>query len=407
MHEIAIAAWGAFFGTVGLMLAGSLAAFARSMHRVALTAGLAALVSALFVAAYIGWLPLAGPNARARLPAHVAVLCAAVLGMMLLAMLGLLRDPAVAGRVRSGAAALVVAVLAVGWLLEPIESLALSSVAAFGVALGMLLMCLRGARRGDRLGWVAVFGVSSMVVSVGTLSWIALARQDVGWQVHAVSAVAGVGYLSTMATALWIRYSYLIELREVVAHGASYDPITRMRSHSETGQMVGLAFFRQNEDAARPLGVVAIAIANLPMLESLHGRAAANHALFVCASRLRRCVPADIEMGRVGQDGFLLLVRGSADLRRMAPLGRLLVERLSRPVALSTSAAPADLEAGQAHWVAQVGIGLLTPDPQERPSATITRARALSRTAWSYASRLAWQDAASGRIAELTPADGA
>jgi hypothetical protein len=29
----------------------------------------------------------------------------------------------------------------------------------------------------------------------------------------------------------------------------------------------------------------------------LHGRGAANHALFVCASRLRRCVPANVEMG--------------------------------------------------------------------------------------------------------------
>lgn len=45
-----------------------------------------------------------------------------------------------------------------------------------------------------------------------------------------------------MASVLWTRYSYLIELNQVMAHGPSYDPVTRMRSHSETGNMVGAAF---------------------------------------------------------------------------------------------------------------------------------------------------------------------
>jgi GGDEF domain-containing protein len=126
-----------------------------------------------------------------------------------------------------------------------------------------------------------------------------------------------------------------------------------------------------------------------------------NHALFVCASRLRRCVPAGVEMGRLGDDGFLLLMRGSADPLRLVRIGRLVSDRLSRPVVLSTSPAGADLEAGQAQWVAQVGVGLLAATAQVRPSAAVTMARAMSRTAWSYASRVAWHDQASGRIAEL------
>ena len=148
-----------------------------------------------------------------------------------------------------------------------------------------------------------------------------------------------------------------------------------------------------------------LSIGNLYTLENLHGRAALNHALFVCAGRLRRCVPADVEMGRLGDDGFLLLVRGPATVPRLVQLGRLVAERLSRPVALSTSAAPADLEAGQAHWVAQVGVGVLATTAQVRPSAALSMARAMSRTAWSYASRVAWHDDAAGRIAEL-PATG-
>ena len=405
MDSLAIGFWGAFFGSVALMLAGSLAAFARSLQRVALTAALSALVSALFVIAYLGWLPIADPATETRLLAHVAVLTSVTLGLMLLAMLGVMRQPATARRVRAGMVALATLVLGTGWTLDPVGSLALSSFMAFGVGAAMLATCVRSARRGNRLAWVAVSGVSCMLVAVTGLTWIALHREGVAWTVHAVTAVASMAYLATMATALWIRYSYLIELREVVAHGPSYDPVTRMRSHAETGQMVGLAFFRQHEDVSRPLGVAVVSIGNLYTLENLHGRAALNHALFVCASRLRRCVPADVEMGRLGDDGFLLLVRSSAETQRLVNLGRLLAERLSRPVKLSTSAAPADLEDGQAHWVAQVGVGILATTAQVRPSAAVTMARAMSRTAWSYATRVAWHDQAAGRIAELPATD--
>lgn len=407
MDTLAVGFWGAFFGTAALMLAGSLAAFARSLHRVALTAAFSSLVSGFFVVAYLGLLPIEDPAVLARFLAHVATLSGAVLSLMLLAMLGLLRHRVVARRVRVIAATLAATVLGLGWLIDPAQSLALSSVVAFVLSVAMLVLCIRSALRGDRLGWVAVSGVSSLVVAVGGMSWIALDPGGVPWQVHAVSAVAGMGYLAAIATVLWIRYSYLIELREVVAHGPSYDPITRMRSHSETGQMVGLAFFRQHEDPNRAVGVITISIGNLYTLENLHGRAAVNHALFVCASRLRRCVPADVEMGRLGQDGFLLLVRSSADTQRLVQLGRLVAERMARPVALSTSPEPADLESGQAHWVAQVGVGVLTTTAQERPSSAVSMARAMSRTAWSYASRIAWHDQVSGQIAELPAADAA
>jgi GGDEF domain-containing protein len=407
MDAVAIGFWGAFFGSVALMLAGSLAAFARSLQRVALTAALSALVSALFVIAYLGWLPIADPAAETRLLAHIAVLTAVTLGLMLLAMLGVMRHPVTGRRVRDGMIALAALVLGAGWALDAAASLALSSLMAFGVGAVMLVTCVRNARRGDRLAWVAVSGVSCMLVAVMGLSWIALHREGVAWPLHAVTAVASMAYLAAMATALWIRYSYLIELREVVAHGPSYDPITRMRSHAETGQMVGLAFFRQHEDLARPVGVAVISIGNLYTLENLHGRAALNHALFVCASRLRRCVPGDVEMGRLGDDGFLLLVRSAPETQRLVQLGRLVAERLSRPVKLSTSAAPADLEEGQAHWVAQVGVGILAATAQAQPSAAVSMARAMSRTAWSYATRVAWHDEASGRIAELPATDPA
>src|SRR4051812_19886060 len=97
MDPIAAGFWGAFFGTATLMLGISLAAFVRLHRRVALTAGLSAAVSALFVVAYLGWLPLSGA-AESRVLAHLAVAVSSVLAIMLLALLGLLRQARVASR---------------------------------------------------------------------------------------------------------------------------------------------------------------------------------------------------------------------------------------------------------------------------------------------------------------------
>jgi len=72
--------------------------------------------------------------------------------------------------------------------------------------------------------------------------------------------------------------------------------------------------------------------------------------------------------------------------------------------ALSTSAALHDLEEGQTHWVAQVGVGVLEATPDLRPSAAIAKARDMSRTAWSYRGRVAWQEPGTGRIAEMPAA---
>jgi GGDEF domain-containing protein len=400
MDRIAAAFWGAFFCTASLMLALSLAAFARSHRRVALMAGLTPIASAAFVIAYLGWLPLEAA-AEARVLAHVAVFTAVTLALMLMSTLGMLRQQAIGRRAVAALAAGAALVLAAGWLLEPHQSLALSSLMAFALGSAMLVVAARGARRGDRAGWTFVAGIVFMLVALVGLSWIALSGTS-AWPVHAVSAVAGIAYLCVITSVLWARYSYLLELAEVMAHGPSYDPVTRMRSHSETGNLVGEIFFHRNAEA-RPIGVIAVCIGNLYALENLHGRAAFNHALFVCAARLRRCVPQNVEMGRLGDDGFLLLVPHVADMQRLAQLARLIRERLGRPVALSLTRDPVQLEAAGTVWVAEVGVGVLSTTTQVRPAQAVGTARAMARTAWSYPSRLACFDQASGQIAELPP----
>src|SRR4051812_7510607 len=126
MDTVAAGFWGAFFGTAVLMLAVSLALFVRWRQRVALMAGLSALVSAGFVVAYLGWLPLE-TAVEARLLAYSAVIAAVSLGLMLLSLLGLLRFPASAPRSVLALALPGIAVIAIGWSLEPRPAFALGS----------------------------------------------------------------------------------------------------------------------------------------------------------------------------------------------------------------------------------------------------------------------------------------
>ncbi len=396
-------AWGAFFGTVILILAGGLAAFVLSHQRVALAAGLTAVVSALFVVSYLGWLPLGEPATEDRVLALIGIFSATMLGLMLLADLGLLREPQRRRSVLARMLAVAVVTVVVSWLLDPWPALALSCGVAAGVALAGLAAGIRSASRGDRLAWVAVFAVACMLLSLLGVSWIALDRRGAPVAVHVASALAGMAYLSGIGVMLWLRYSYLLELREVRAQGPRYDPITRMPSNIATGQLVAQAFARHH-DASRPVVLIAVSIGNLYALENLHGRAALNHALFVCGTRLRRCAPPEMDIGRLFEDGFLLLSRDARDdLDRLVQVGRLIADRLSRPVTLGTGADAAEDER-RTEWAAQVGVGLLATTARSQPTAVISKVRDMSRTAWSYASRVAWLDQPSDMITELPAA---
>lgn len=401
MDTLAIGFWGCYFGTTALMLAGSAMAFSKSLHRISINAALSALASSLFVVAFLGWLPIADEAVLARFLAHTATVVGGLLAYLLFAMLGVLKSRVHQRRAMQALGVVSALVLALGWVMSPQQALALSVVTACLLGALAWLVCLRSALRGDRLAWAAVAGVTCMLIALSGLGWIALDRQNVPWQVHAVSAVAATLYLATMASVLWARYFYLIELNQVMAHGPSYDPVTRMRSHTETGEMVSTVF-RNFRDKPAPLGLIVVTIGNLYTLEKLHGQAAVNHALFVCAGRLRRCVPAYLEMGRLGNDGFLLLMRNCSDSGRLIRLAHLVESRLSRSVVLNTSNDVSRLETENTRWVAEVGAGvLLVSHPEARGSSAIAMGRRMSRTAMSYASRIAWYDHTSGEIVEL------
>jgi GGDEF domain-containing protein len=407
MDKLAYGFWGCYFGTTALMLAGAGFAFTQSLHRISLNAALSAVASFFFVIAFLGGLPISDEGTLLRFLAHVAITVAIILAYLLFAIVGALDRRRVRRATQWGLGLLAAAGVIIGWLLSPVQALAVGVAIAGALGLAALGVALRGAWRGDRLAWRAVFGVFFMLVAMLGLSWIALARGNVPWQLHAVSALSGTAYLVMMASALWVRYSYLIELKQIMAHGPNYDPVTRMPSHTETGQMLGHAFRRQ-QDEATVLGMLVVSIGNLYALENLHGKAAVNHALFVCAGRLRRAVPRDVELGRFGEDGFVLLMHDCRDSGRLIKLAHRVAARLSKSVALNTSLDAARRESEQTRWKADIGVGVvMVSGLQGTVSATLATARAMSRTALSYGSRVAWHDHGTGEAVELPTPENA
>ena len=383
------------------MLLGSVLAYARSLRRVAVNAALAALASGFFVLAFLGGLPISNADTMARFLAQVAGLVAVLLTYLLLSVLGVLKSGPVQQRVGLVLIGLGMAILGLGWMLQPLHALALGLATAGLLACVALAMSVRSVLRGDRLARLAAVGVLSMLVALAGLSWIALDREHVPLLVHSVSAAAATLYLSAMAWVLWARYAYLIELHKVMTYGPSYDPVTRLRSHSETGHLVG-AVFKSFRKEPQPMGMMVISVANLYVLEQLHGAAAINHALFVTAGRLRRVVPGYVEMGRLGHDGFLLMMRNCRDSGQLINLARRTQFKLSKPLVLNTNSDVTRLEAESTIWVASVGVSvLMISNPEVGGASALAMAKGMSLTAMSYASRIAWFDHGSGEIVEL------
>lgn len=401
MDKYAIGFWGCYFGSAGLMLAGSVFAYLRSLRRIAVNAAASALASTFFVVAFLGGLPIADADTLDRFLAHVASLVSVLLAYLLFSILGILRSPSSQRRALLLLAAVAGGVIALGWALSPQQSLMLSLAGAGLLGLAALVLSLRSALRGDRLAWVAVAGVVFMLIAIAGLSWMALDRAHVPWQAHAVTALAGTAYLVTMASVLWIRYSYLIELNQALAYGPSYDPVTRMRSNSETNNMLNTVF-RHYRDQPVPMGVIVVSVANLYVLEKLYGLAAVNHALFVCAGRLRRTVPAHVEMGRLGEDGFLLLMRNCHHSGDLIHLARRVQAALARSVTLNTGAEAGTAAGQQTRWEAEAGIGVLRVSKSDaRASTAVGLGRGMSRAALGYPSRIAWFDETSGEIVDM------
>jgi GGDEF domain-containing protein len=397
MESVAVAFWGAFFGCAAVAFAAALLAFTRSARRVALVGSLAAMLSALYTLVFLGWVPVDSRELLHRLQALIAIASGAGLAIALFLLLGTFRRPESIARASRVIAMLAVMGFALAWLAPAQDALGLASVVVAAVTAVALVAAAASARSGESAGWLTLAALLCASVSMAVLNWYAFRPDRTAWPMHAIAAVCGIAYLLCVAVAMWTRYAYLIEVSKVMTHGPNFDPVTRMPSYEAGQPMHELAHANPNE----ALAMLAVSISNMKMLEELHGRAAYNHALFLCATRLRRMALPGAELVRLREDGFLLVFRHAADPQVLVGYARSLMQRLSRPVILGTSRDIQQLEESGAIWIANVGIGVLMESTNAPLEVSAAGARAMSRTAWSYPSRMAWFDEAAGTIAEL------
>jgi hypothetical protein len=392
--------WGCYFGSAGLMLAGSVFAYVRSLRRIAVNAAASALASTFFVVAFLGGLPISDAATLDRFLAHVAAWCRCCWLTCCFPSWASCAAPRPSGApwLLAGGGRLVIAL---GWALSPQQSLMLSLAAAalmgfVALASACAAHCAGTAWPGWR--WRACF---SCWWPLPGLSWMALDRAHVPWQAHAVTALAGTAYLATMASVLWIRYSYLIELNRALAHGPSYDPVTRMRSNSETNNMVNAAV----QALPGPAGAAGRdrGVHRQPLRA---GKALRPGGRQPRAVRLRRAAAAH-RAGpcRDGAPGRGRLPAADAQLppqRRPDPPGAPCPGALARSVVLNTSLEAGTAAGQQTRWEAEAGVGVLRVSKSDaRASSAVGLGRGMSRAALGYPSRIAWFDETSGEIVDM------
>ena len=306
-------------------------------------------------------------------------------------------------------AALLATVLGAGWSLgrrgcarpERRPCRPWSSPSAFAAALG-------GASRGARLGWLAVAGLGLPGHRRGGPDAGSPSSPNAcGWPVHALTAVAGIGYVGAMAAALWMRYSYLIDLREAMGTAPA---TTRSPGCARTRRPAPWSATRSRvPPATHPLGVIVVSIANLYGA----GAAAWPRGLQPWPVHLRQpaaahaCRPAWSWAAGRGRLPAAAAQSGTA-AAAWASWPTCWRERLARPVALGTSRDMAALEGSRTELGGRRRRRRAgRARPTCAPPVAVAGARAMSRTAWSYASRVAWYDEDSRQIAELPlAADG-
>ena len=401
MEKLAVGLWGCFYGASFLVLCGAAFAYSRSMRRIGVNAGLSAIAPVVVVTVFLGGFPIADRNVQLRLLACLTVVVGPLLVYQLLNILEFLQSGKRRLHTKIVFVLIGAAALCVSWLFAPPDALLMCGLVALVMAVFALGVSLRKGLRGDRLAWVAALAVATVITAYVGLSYGALHPEQATWQLQSISAAAALAYTVALAGINCLRYAYLLEQKKVMEYGPAYDPITRMRSRAETRQMAH-KIFNQLPHNTEALGVVVLTIANLYALEKLHGNAAVNSALFLIANRLKRSLPARVEIGRLGFDGFLLIMRNCKDSRRLIELVHDLNRRLHKLATLKTDPDAKQLETAQMVWLAQVSFGVLhVRKPETTSFDAITMARNMSRTAISYASRIAWFDHASGEITEL------
>jgi GGDEF domain-containing protein len=408
MNTLAIGLWGVFFGLVTSMLCGAYWAYSQSLMRIAFIAALTAVVSAFFVLAFLAGLTGYEPEFLARQFAHLQALTSALMVDLFLSLKDPSYTPAQRHRARMGLALLTLLVIALGWWLTPDWALMLSGASASVLLFSVIFLALFARQSSDSNAKLLCSSLFFYLLCLVGMTWLTVNQAALPAALPTFSALnAMIALMATLcllciAAVLLARYFSLIDLRRVMRYGSAYDPVTQMRSPKQTNFLVD-EIFKQFQFQPAPMGIIVLSIGNLLSLKKLYGKAAVNHALFVFAQRLKRCVPDSVEMGRLAADSFALIMPNCYNSGQLISLAQLLIHQLRLNIDLKTNTQASQIESSGNPWIADVGMGLLLiSNPAVRGASAIAMARGMSHSAASYASRIAWFDHGSAQIVELS-----
>lgn len=397
MDPVAIGFWGGYFGIAVVAFFAGAIPWAQGLRRVAILTSAAPLLNGAYVVAALGWFP-GGTDLNLRLQAALALHNSLALSALLLLML---RTRTWVWRAWFASLGVVLVVAIVAWNLDPRGGMLVSTGWAIACTIVALVMLFsRKALLHHRLAWLAVASVTSVSLGLVGTAWMAAIGPSVPWQAHAATAVVVGIHEVCMGLAIWSQLSHLAELQLVRDYGSGYDPVTRMRSLESAGNLINQAFASRGHGS---VGAIVVTISNLQALEGLHGRAEHNQALFIMATRLRNGLPRGVQMGRLGPDVFLLLIRRAPSDAYLLDVARRVRDRLARPVTLGRGDRPSEVHLGAHEWVADFGIGVVNIVLEANRAAALNSARAMSRTALTYPSRIAQFSRDEGEVVEALP----
>ena len=267
MHPVAAAFWGGFFTVAAVMLAAAMVAAARGFSRVAAAGATYSVVPVLFVCAFLKLLPIDEPDAQSRFLTHLTVLGSMGLTSQLLLVLRGYRKPLSNQPLQLALLVSAVAMLVLCWLVPPRWGMWLANGYGLALGFGLIVLALRKAVRGTRVAWISAAGVSLAIISLVTLDWIWVHGDTTPLAVHALGALSSMAYIGIMGWAMWMRYAYALELKQVLAQGPSFDPVTRL-----LGSYTGGAF---TDEGGLPL------VNPTPLVMQVSPYDAINHTLLL------------------------------------------------------------------------------------------------------------------------------
>ena len=392
--------WGGFFGVASVLAIAAVLTFVFTRIRASIEFAFSAVLSVAYVVVQLGWLR-GGEQVTSddRLQALVALASAALLGLLLSRLLRVERRERALQYAAYSIVGLGCVALAVSLVLTPQDALWL---AAGSVGLCGLLgvgVCLQALWYGDRLALIIGVAALFMTVAGVGLACLAAVHGTAPASFHAISAASASSYLTMLAWASWMRYRYKLELRMAMRNSQTYDPLTRMSNAKGTAMALHAALQNSLRNG-QPIGVISVMIANLPALQGLHGPEFVNHALFVLASRVKTACGSRDRLGRLGDEGFLIVIGHLGSLERFHKRGARLAEELRRPVGLHTWGQGMGKVRG-IEWQAEVGLGMQVVAPGEVDTAKVlSMSRSLATSALSFEDRVASFDESAWSIVE-------